>query len=223
MILYHVSLVENYNNILFDNIGSTLFIPRIPEHMADFENKTIKRICLSTSIEKCLIAANNLSMLRDNVIILVYTVEIDDEDENLLKPNEVYNTGNVKDALENEEYWYIKPLYLDGEYYKIIEIDYEPCLGWKNISIEEFKYFLRNVFNYVECDEIYKELNEVMNSIANKDYSTAEEYYNEACKYLSDNNLYEYEDELYDKLVNELYWIQSYKINKFKCKQIQIE
>lgn len=47
--LYHVSVDQEPKR-------SMLFTPKIPETCAKWENKDIKRICFSTSIEKCLIA-----------------------------------------------------------------------------------------------------------------------------------------------------------------------
>ena len=141
-ILYHVSMRDN------KEIKNKIFIPRVPESCADFESKSIKRICFSTSIEKCIIASGILSLLKPDIILNVFTLYVDDNDKYLKDPNYVYSVGNVKDALGNEEYWYTKPVKLYCDNYKILQIDYEPEIDWKCISIEEIKYALKTIFDY---------------------------------------------------------------------------
>lgn len=101
--LYHLSLIPVEE-----------FIPGVPTYRRPEENGAIKRICLSDSIENCLSAVSwfgSSSSPEDimtevgSKIIFVYEFEIE---EHLLKtPEEVYNIGNVCDAILNQEYWYI--------------------------------------------------------------------------------------------------------------------
>lgn len=208
-ILYHVSVHDN------KEIEKKIFTPRVPESCADFESHSIKRICFATSIEKCIIAAGVLSLLKANETILnVFTLYVDDNDKYLKDPNYVYSVGNVKDALGNEEYWYMKPVELYCDNYKLLQIDYEPEIDWKCILIEEIKHALEIIFdtNYV----IHKKFIDIVS----KNYNTSEEYYNEAARYLSDNKYYNECDELYDYICEKYRWCQSYKINKLELKEL---
>ena len=63
--LYHVSVDQEPKR-------SMLFTPKIPETCAKWENKDIKRICFSTSIEKCLIATQSLNLILSDYVINVY-------------------------------------------------------------------------------------------------------------------------------------------------------
>lgn len=206
--LYHVSA----SNIEMEN---KTFVPRVPESCADFESHTIERICFSTSIEKCIIAAAILSSIKPNETILnVFTLCVDDNDEYLKDPSYVYSVGDVKDALGNEEYWYIKPIKLYCDNYKVLELDYEPKIDWDSISIEEIKSVLKMEFNY--NNEIHNKFMEIIE----KDYNTSEKYYNDAIHYLDNNKYYNECDELYDCVCETYGWCQSYNINKLKLQKI---
>jgi len=108
------------------------FIPGVPTYRRPEEDGTMKRICLSDSIENCLSAVSwfGSSSAPEDImtevgskIIFVYEFEIE---ENLLKtPEEVYIIGNVCDAILNQEYWYIgEENLIPKNAYSISIIDY---------------------------------------------------------------------------------------------------
>ena len=72
--LYHVS-VDNKPKI------SKLFIQKVPETCAEWENKDIKRICFSTYIEKCLIATQSLNLILSDYVINVCKFIVNEDDE----------------------------------------------------------------------------------------------------------------------------------------------
>lgn len=196
--LYHVSLDQNPKR-------SMLFIPKIPETCAKWENKDIKRICFSTSIEKCLIATQSLDIFSHQ-ILNVYKFEVDENDKNLKDPNYVYREGYVKDALGNEEYWYLKPIELSCESFILKDIDYENFVEFKNISIEEIKKLLSE--------------NPLFDFIISQKYETSEEYYNEAMKFLESTCNFITQDWLYDSVIDNFRWCQSWKVNKLELQKI---
>ena len=196
--LYHVSLDRNPKR-------SMLFIPKIPETCAKWENKDIKRICFSTSIEKCLITTQSLDIFSHQ-ILNVYKFEVDENDKNLKNPNYVYHEGCVKDALGNDEYWYLKPVELHCESFKLKDIDYENFVEFKNISIEEIRGLLSE--------------NPLFEDIIHKKYKTSEEYYNEAMKLLESTGNFITQDWLYDSIIERFRWCQSWKINKLELQKI---
>jgi len=195
--LYHVS-------IDYEPKTSMLFIPKIPIKCAKWE-KDIKRICFSTSIEKCLIAIQSLDIFSHQ-ILNVYKFEVDENDEYLKDPNYVYHEGGVKDAIGNEEYWYLKPVELSCKSFTLKDIDYEKFIEFKNISVEEIKGLLSE--------------NPLFEDIISKKYETSEEYYNEAMKYLQSTNNFITQDWLYDSIVDRFCWCQSWKINKLELRKI---
>ena len=197
--LYHVS-VDNKPKI------SKLFIPKVPETCAKWENKDIKRICFSTSIEKCLIATQSLNLILSDYVINVYKFIVNEDDENLKDPEYVYYEGGVKDALGNEEYWYLKPLELSCESFKVKNINYEIAIEFKNISIKEIKELLSE--------------NQLFDSIISQEYKTSKEYYNEAMKLLESTDNFITQDWLYDSIVDRFTWCQSWKINKLELQKI---
>lgn len=108
------------------------FIPGVPTYRRPEEDGTIKRVCLSDSIENCLSAVSwfGSSSAPEDImtevgskIIFVYEFEIE---EHLLKtPEEVYRIGNVCDAILNQEYWYIgEDNLIPKNTYSISIIDY---------------------------------------------------------------------------------------------------
>lgn len=196
--LYHIS-------IDYEPRKSMLFEPKIPAKHAKWE-KDIKRICFSTSIEKCLIAIQSLDVISSHHIINVYKFEVNENDENLKDPEYVYYEGGVKDALGNEEYWYLKPIELSCESFKVKDIDYERFIEFKNISIEEIKELLSE--------------NQLFDSIISQEYKTSKEYYNEAMKLLESEDNFITQDWLYDSIVNRFTWCQSWKINKLELQKI---
>lgn len=117
MYLYHAS---------FDlNEKEKLFIPRIPKSKAKNENDSIKRICFSESIEGCLTAIGNLAdqLETTNWNILIFKVDTNELDKEYLRdPQFIYN-ALVEDALITREWWYLNPINLIGEQYKILDME----------------------------------------------------------------------------------------------------
>lgn len=108
--LHHVSIEKVKNDI---------FYPRIPKNRIEGENSSIKRICFSKKIEKCITAMpngirkiENLIMLEQNTGLpaIAYIYEIDNK--TIAKKNIISSTSLVKeklvpDAQINQEVWVI--------------------------------------------------------------------------------------------------------------------
>jgi hypothetical protein len=82
-----------------------LFIPRVPVYGACVEDRTIPRICLSTSIETCIqaIAYGNRDIRPGSKFRIFYT-DISLDDPNLKYPEDIVD--KVPDSIINNEYWY---------------------------------------------------------------------------------------------------------------------
>ncbi|MBE6716638.1 MAG: hypothetical protein E7573_06935 [Ruminococcaceae bacterium] len=117
--LYHIS---------YDTTESLKkeFIPRIPENIATGEDKSIPRICLCDSIERCINAAeDNFGDYEeeDKAIIIVWEHEFCLFDDKLLCWQHLYENNLVPDAALTHEYWYLDTLQMTGNYYEIININ----------------------------------------------------------------------------------------------------
>ena len=125
-------------SITFDLTDTrTEFIPTIPETAGDTENKTIPRICMSDSVEKCIsaIASCNRNMQKGSqFIVRVFNIPNTD---NLVSPRFLKESGYVPDALENNEYWYIKPIKATLYLCRVESFDYEFTLAWSCITREQ--------------------------------------------------------------------------------------
>lgn len=153
--LYHISLDFGKNDDL-------CFIPRIPASAADGEDKTIKRVCLSDSIEGCINLADlSNGDLKSHLFpikseksspIKVYEFHIDTD--SILYPNQI--SKYVPDAEIFGEYWYTNPNGIRATKVYYIQID-------KNFLVDEIKLsngWIRPHFkniNYSICD-IYPSL-----------------------------------------------------------------
>lgn len=196
MKLYHVSVFLQGKKVLFK--------PRVPKSAAEGENATIERICFSTSIENC-IKAIGPSKFKSGTKFMVFETDIDQE--SLISPQVLFDRNYVKDALENEEYWYMDSIELNGKYYIIENIDYEPKLSLKCVTIDEIKSILLQVSSKFKL-------------ITDLNLESAEAYYDCAINYCNCNCLYGFIDDIYDTITEQIKYSQSYKINKLKIKEI---
>lgn len=108
--LYHVSV---------ERVKDDLFYPRIPEIRIDGEDDTIKRICFSKKIEKCITTMPNGVHKMKNLILfenefnipaIAYIYSIDEETidrKNKISSSTLVRRNLVRDAIVNQETWII--------------------------------------------------------------------------------------------------------------------
>ena len=153
MKLYHVNL--EVGNIIKE------FDPKIPLiRLRDgSENFSIPRICLSASLNGCLSAvywggASFEDIFIDcdlSVPIRVYEFDTDDiDDNNLVTPEYLYKSDEVRDAMINQEYWVINQNLKPRKTYVIKISDYdESCED--DISYEDLEYCNNNEDEDIEA------------------------------------------------------------------------
>lgn len=183
MKFYHVSTHK----------GATIeqeLIPRIPNNTLDDENKDIPRICLSTSIEGCFIA---LQYITDKPFIL-YELDIDENDKALLSSKYLYDNNLVMDALESNEYWYLKPIKAIGKAYTIINYDLDFDFAWSCIKLEDVVNIVSRI---IKDKEILTNLLET-----NK---TSYDLYESTQQFLSKKQFDNESDELFDSIADLKY------------------
>lgn len=204
MYLYHVDV----------NVNSTKrkkFVPRIPISAGKGENKTIPRICLSDSIDKCIQAIPGLSELTDGNIhkIRVYKYRVNRGNcDRIISPRTLYNRKLVPDALENNEYWCLKPITMDSNIYEVRDIGIEFDLAWTTISIIDVilatNNALKNNTQTINID----------NSIKNS-YKLYENIINQ----MTQKHMWEEIDAVWDNLA-ELPWAQIKRISNINLHKI---
>lgn len=102
MYLYHITM--------FDKEFQTVLRPKIPEETMAHENITTERISFSDSIMRCITGLGQTDKIHSGAKIRVYQVQVDNSDEALIGPRELYYRGWVDDAVLSHEYWYLKPI-----------------------------------------------------------------------------------------------------------------
>lgn len=199
MKLYHIS-------VFLQGSKKVLFKPRVSKSAAEGENATIERICFSTSIENC-IKAIGPSKFKSGTKFMVFEADIDADSKSLIPPQVLFDCNYVKDALENEEYWYIDSIELDGKFYIIENIDYEPQISLKCVTIDEIKSILLQVSSGFKF-------------VTDLNLKSAEEYYEYAMYFCNLHRFYHFIDDIYDTITEKIKYSQSYKINKLKIREI---
>lgn len=183
---------------------STMLIPKIPHSAGDGEDKIIRRVCLSDSLEHCLQAFGSAYRdLANGVCILIREVEVDEDDMYLINPSTLKEYGKVPDALENNEYWYLKPIICNVKMAEIIDADTEFTIAWTCVPIEK-------------CKEIVS----MYSNIDGSKYKDSEELYNVFMDWANENKKWNEMDEVYEKLL-EIPWTQKTAIENLKVKYLQ--
>lgn len=118
---YKLSNTANLYHLSIDRHDDAIFEPRIPDNRAGFEDNTIPRICVSTSIRGCLKA---LCMDGTHCSAYIYTpIEYNRNKiaDNLYKPT-IYE---VPDVIETREKWITCPVKMH-------------CIGV--VTVEPYRY-----------------------------------------------------------------------------------
>lgn len=180
--------------VSFDTSASLnrTFVPMIPESAGLEEDKTIKRVCLSSSIEGCLQAiprgGKDISVGTE---FIVYEAEINTLDENLIFPEEVRDY--VPDALENEEYWYMKELHMTGKKVKLTNFDYSCELAFTAVDEDDF---IARMLDTVS-EEAYKYIEKVSDIMLDDSIILGARYH-DVIDYLFKIKEYKLIDDIYD-------------------------
>lgn len=183
MKLYNVTYnLEDISNIL---------IPNVPISAGDGEDNYIPRVCLADSLEHCLQAfGSTYRNLGDGVCILIREVEVDEDDVYLVKPSTLKKYEKVPDALENNEYWYLKPIACNVRKAEIIDVDTEFTIAWTCVSIEKCREIV-SMYSNIDVDK----------------YKDSEELYNVFMDWANKNKKWKEMDAVWDSIV-ELPWSQ---------------
>lgn len=147
MKFYHVS-VDIFNNI-------EVFKPRIPSSAMKLEDKSIKRICVSDSIENCLNGIQYATLLKNTLFDSIDDCyEYMDDCNRLVKVYEFeYNGGLIKfpyeinklvpDSIETQEHWILENIVPRNNYIiNITNMNLKPKISsnFDSYEIEKIDY-----------------------------------------------------------------------------------
>lgn len=193
-------------NVTFDmNDRRNMIKPAIPNSAGDGENKTIKRVCLTDSVEHCIqaIAVGNRDV-RVGADLIVREVELKDLNEELLiSPKELKEKGLVPDALENNEFWYLGDVKFRCITCRIVEFDASIDLAWTCIPIQNC---IEIVKKYIPKFPVYR-------------YKITKNLYESAMQYCNKHQLWDIGDNIWDDLAM-VPWAQKRGINSVKLLKI---
>ena len=188
------------------NLGdtSTTLIPKVPDSAGDDEDRTTPRVCLADSLEHCLQAfGSHYRNLNKGARILIREVDVDENDAYLRKPLYLKETGKVLDALENNEYWYLKPIECIVRKAEIIDADTEFTIGWTCVPIEECRKII-SMYSPVDVNE----------------YDNSEELYYAFIRWAEVNKKWNEEDTVWDEIVDRNPWARKTEIQKVEVRYL---
>lgn len=195
-----------YNVTFRLNDESEYLVPKVPYTAAPDEDRVTKRICFADTIEHCLQAIGHRD-LYEGCYIVVRSVDENGLDPfKLVTPEELFDTGKVPDALENNEYWYLDEVAVNREIYMVEHFDYEHGIAFTCIRKDDMAALVEK---YVP-DRPFKR-NEGM-----------EQAYDRVVGYLQGNGMYEESDSFEDE-VAELPWAQMVRISNLQMRRMDME
>lgn len=190
--------------------------PTIPDSTGDLENKTIKRVCLSDSIEHCIqaIAPCNRNMRVRNILNVRVTSTERIGTNNIITPKELFNKGYVPDALENNEYWSLVPVRFNLEKHKIVSFDSEYDLGWTVVKLDKLQSIIagctKGIINIPDKITYSSESSQALHkNVLDYIYSSDIPW----------DEKYKLEDAIWDELV-EIPYAQQIKIHSLQLEKI---
>ena len=180
-------------NVTFDASDTRSYLePCIPYSVGDGEDKVTPRVCLCDSVVHCIQAIAPVNRnIKEGAHFKIREVEISEYDKNLIYPYELKESEKVPDALENNEYWYLKSIPCEITECNIEDFDYEFTLAWSCISVEQ-------------CRDIIERYTDVLK---NSLYKDSESMYKDFTKWAYENKQYEMADDVWEELA-QLPWAQ---------------
>lgn len=200
MFLYNVSFwLDNTDKVL---------VPRVPDSVSDKEDKTTKRVCLSTTVAGCMqaIAVGNRNISVGEKFIL-REFSIPENDKLLISSEYLYKTGRVPDALENNEYWYLGELSCEPWICQIISMENEFELAWTCISPKDC------------LGVIEKYIPNIQEEVVGIQNLSSKEMYNKFSEYVTKTKLYDAFDNVWDDLA-EIEYAQAVKLTSLGFERI---
>ena len=191
MFLYNIS----YN---LDNACISVLSPKIPYTAGVGEDNEIKRVCLCDCVENCLQAmASYYRKLESGTRVVIRKVYVDENDKNLIKPQELFELGLVPDALENHEFWYLNPIECQTAIATIENVETEFDIAWSCVPLKECQAIISKYTKDIHVEK----------------FGSSFALYNAFHQWASKHEKYAELDDVWDEIV-EIPWSQIVRINE---------
>lgn len=207
--LCRVRQFAQFYNVSFDLENmSKEFKPRIPENKYPDEDAKVPRICLCEHVPECMLGIGpGRRDLRVGARFILRTAILDYRDNNLVNPYILDKLKLVPDAKYTQEYWYLDSLkFNDVLICEITDFDFEFCIAWPLISIED-------------CAEVISKYTSEVTPDGCKD---SEDLWKKFCAWCGETKSYEIFDDA-DRDIEKLPLAQNLKINRLKYKILKSE
>lgn len=132
-------------NVTFRPEHKSVLVPKIPMCPMPKEDNVTPRVCLTDSISNCIQALPEEHRdVHEGATIEVREVIIRNPSK-LLTPMELYTSGRVPDALENQEYWYLGNVVVRSYTTTIVSFQYKYTISWSMVSTEDINNIILNL------------------------------------------------------------------------------
>ena len=205
-----------FYNVTFNLADNrNVLTPCIPDSAGNDENKIIKRVCITDSVEHCMqaIASVNREMCAGAKFI-VREAELPLTKETLVHPRFLKEQGYVPDALENNEYWSLEPVKFKLYLCELEYFDSDFTVAWSCVTRNQILNILTKYIKTKRFDR----------------YKTSKGIYNAFCKFINEKTQFASEkqrvyyynmyDSVWDDLV-ELPWAQKTELTNIKYKVVK--
>lgn len=141
--LFHISLKKLNDDDLF-------FVPRVPKTAGNGENNSIPRICISDTLRGCINSIlsshihNELMRCRarneTNLDLYVYEVNSEIQSNEIIRTEELIESGHVLDATRTGEMWILSPIKM--KLHSVLEVtNVEESFQWLDFADFSFEGF----------------------------------------------------------------------------------
>lgn len=194
-------------NVTFDIFDRREVLePAVPRSAAKEEERSIRRVCLSTTVEHCIEALGvEHRELCTGAELLVREVPIENlYSKILVTPDILFKKGYVPDALETKEHWYLAPVKMITCRYTIVDFIAEYDIAWSCVKVKDM---LSIAAKYgIQPSELHK-------------FTSSKDIYEYCMEIFHKSKNYDFEDDFYDD-VDELPWAQRLKVSKLSLERI---
>lgn len=180
-------------------------IPRVPTSAASDEDRVTPRVCLSDSVEGCIQAIGPCDRdLHTGSVFTVHEADIQSMDPKaLICPAQLFERRLVMDALENREYWYLKPLSVKTFRMKVLDFIAVHDIAWSCVNKKQLEAITKNLGIHVQemPADPYEAAHEIRHGLWEQgEYDLAEEF---------------------DEAVAGLPWAQCLKVESLKMERMK--
>lgn len=141
-----------------------VLIPRIPESVGQWEETVSERISLAPTINLCILGFGDNCFWKYDNRIRVYSINVKEDDPDLIDWRTLYDEDRVQDAPLIQEYWYKKNIIpTDYNEQRIFDVEYGHYVIIRAKEKERLISFIEECGLSVSSEETEKSAVEILN------------------------------------------------------------